>query len=121
MKIKEIGSLNLNETTFKLSDNSITARVNDKTKAVINDIRFVKSIPFREQVELNGKFRGFNKFFDGLYIGVDKTLYYFIDNRYHELVCKMASNGDNNEFIKLNEKVTELSKNGVNVLFVNIA
>lgn len=121
MKISEIGNLNLNETAFKLSDNSITAQVNGKTKAVINDVQAVKSIQFSKKVELNIKFKGqLNKYFDSLYIAQNGSMYYIIDQKYHELVAKMAANGDNTELQTMLSKVKELSDNSVSVIFLNI-
>ncbi|ALS22274.1 hypothetical protein [Paenibacillus naphthalenovorans] len=122
MKIQEIGSLNLNETVFKLSENSITAKVNNKTKAVINDVQLVSNLPFNRKVDLNVKFNSaLNKFFDNLYIGLDSTLYYIIDQKYHEAVAKMANYGNDSELKEMMEKVNALSKLNVNVLFLNVA
>jgi hypothetical protein len=122
MKIREIGTLNLNETVFKLSDNSITAKANNKTKAVINDVQSVKSLPFNRKVELNVKFKGaLNQFFDNLYIALDNTLYYIVDNNYHTMVAQHAAHGDTDKLNKLIEKINKLSQYNVNVLFLNVA
>lgn len=121
MKINEIGSLNLNETKFKLSINSITAKVNNKTKAVINDIQAVKSLPFNRKVELNVKFSGkLNNYFDDLYISEDGRLFYFIDQKYHETVLKMFENGWKDEAESLLKKVGELNSQNVNVLYLDV-
>lgn len=121
MKINEIGSLNLNETKFKLSINSITAKVNNKTKAVINDIQAVKSLPFSRKVELNVKFSGkLNNYFDDLYISEDGRLFYFIDQKYHETVLKMFENGWKDEAESLLKKVGELNSQNVNVLYLDV-
>ncbi|KZE65136.1 hypothetical protein AV545_04220 [Paenibacillus jamilae] len=122
MKINEIGTLNLNETVFKLSDNSITARVNNKTKAVINDVQSVKTLPFNRKVELNVKFKSkLNNFFEGLYISADQRLFYIIDQKYHESVLISYNNGWKEEAERLFAKVTELTELKVNVLYLNVA
>lgn len=122
MKIKDIGTLNLNETVFKLSNNSITARVNNKTRAVINDIQSVSSLPFNRKVELNIRFKSaLNKYFDCLYIGLDNTLYYIVDNKYHELAVNCSLFGNNEELLQLMEKVKMLTDLSVNVLYLNVS
>jgi hypothetical protein len=122
MKIYEISTLNLNESFFKLSDKSITVKdSNNKTKAVINHIQSVKSLPFNRKVELNIKYKGkLNEFMDHLYIAQDNTLYYFIDNNHHKFLCESANNGFPDEMNKLLAKIKTLTENNVNVLFVNI-
>lgn len=122
MKIQEIGTLNLNETTFKLNPNSITAKANGKTKAVINDIQSVASLPFNRKVDLNVKFQTkLNKFFDSLYIDNSNNLYYIINQAYHRLTCEMAAHGDNTEFLQLVEKTAQLQQLNVNVLYLEVA
>lgn len=118
MKIKEIGTLDLTKAKLKLSDNSITARQNNKTIAVINNVQKVQSLPFSRKAELNIKFQGkLNSFFDSLYISNDSSLYYFIDRNYYDLANKLSENGMTSELEKLNEKINTLTANGVNVIF----
>ncbi|RNB59517.1 hypothetical protein EDM57_05085 [Brevibacillus gelatini] len=122
MKIHEISNLNLNESYFKLNPNSITVKgTNNKTKAVINDIRSVRSLHFSKKAELNVKYNGkLNNYSDNLYIGMDNALYYFIDNNHHKVACELANNGYPDEINKLLEKVKFLSSCNVNVIFVNL-
>lgn len=122
MKIREISTLNLNETYFKFNPNSITAKgENNKTKAIINDIQLVRSLPMRKKTDINIKLNGkLNTILsDELYTDMDKNLYCFIDNSYHELICKMALEGCKDEFNKLQEKIKTLTEHKVNILFVN--
>lgn len=118
MKIQEIGTLDMNTTQFKLSERSITARQNNKTVAVINDIQKVQSMPFSKKVDINVKFKGkLNEFMNELYMSSDNRLYYFIDQNYHDLVLKSAAHGDMNSFHILNKKVKTLAENNVNVIY----
>jgi hypothetical protein len=118
MKIQEIGTLDMNTTQFKLSERSITARQNDKTVAVINDIQKVQSMPFSKKADINVQFKGkLNEFMNELYISLDNRLYYFIDQNYHDLVLKSAAHGDTSSFHMLNKKVKTLAENNVNVIY----
>jgi hypothetical protein len=115
MKIQDIGNLDMNNMIFKLSDNSITARQNSKTVAVINDVRRVKGLPFRDRVDLNMKFKGkLNQIADDyFYVSSDNKFYSFISQSYYELGNKETINS-------IEEKIKKLNEYGVNIIFAYI-
>jgi hypothetical protein len=124
MKIQEITNLNLNEVTFKLSDKSITVKgSNNKTKAVINDIKKLTTLPSNRKFELHTKYKNnnLNKYSNDLYVDEDTNLYYVIDQKYHEVALKLFNNGMQDELNRLNNKIQELSSINVNVLFLKVA
>lgn len=117
MKIQDIGKyLGMDNTTFKLSDNSITVKQNNKTVAVINDIRRVKGLPFRDRVDLNMKFKGkLGQIADEyLYVSSDNKFYSFISQRYYDLAKELG----NEE--RIEEKVKKLNDFGVHVIFAYV-
>jgi CRISPR/Cas system Type II protein with McrA/HNH and RuvC-like nuclease domain len=124
MKIQEITNLNLNEVTFKLSDKSITVKgSNNKTKAVINDIKKLSTLPANKKLDIHNKYKGtnLNKYANELYIDDNLNSYYIIDQKYHEVALKLFNNGMQDELNKLNNKIQELSNINVNVLFLKVA
>jgi hypothetical protein len=124
MKIQEITSLNLNEVVFKLSDKSITVKgSNNKTKAVINDIKKLTTLPSNRKFEIHTKYKNnnLNKYSNDLYVDEDTNLYYVVDQKYHETTLKLFNNGFQDEFNNLNNKIQELTSINVNVLFLKVA
>lgn len=123
MKIKDIESLDFNETTFKLNKGSITAKVNGKTKAVINDVQQVKGLQFNKLVDLKTKLR-FNfhtlKMYDNLYVDMNNNLYCIVDNNYHEITIRLSNDGSPEELNRLREEITELTTHNINVLYLNL-
>lgn len=124
MKIQEITDLNLNEVTFKLSDKSITVKgSNNKTKAVINDIKKLTTLPSNRKFEIHTKYKNnnLNKYSNDLYVDEDTNLYYVIDQKYHEMTLKLFDKGFKDEYNKLNSNIQELTNINVNVLFLKVA
>lgn len=117
MKIQDIGKyLDMDNTSFKLSDNSITVKKNNKTVAVINDVRRVKGLSFRDRVDLNMKLGGkLGQIADEyLYISSDNKFYSFISQSYYDLVKELG----NEE--RVEEKIKKLNEYGVHIIFAYI-